>query len=209
MATATSTAYEPPRKRQENRVYRRESLIRSAIATVAEYDIVGATVERICYGAGASRGLIAHYFDSKEELLLTAAAETYDQTAMSVKGEIAQDRTVASIQRLKRMAWSSFEEPIYSQDAIAAWQAFNNAARHQTAYMDVIRNVSKHLLEVYEPVFSDAAKEKGIPIDTHAMALGLVIIVDGLWHSLSTGRDHLTIDSAKSVAERYIDGCFV
>ncbi|MEM7291753.1 MAG: TetR family transcriptional regulator [Pseudomonadota bacterium] len=86
--------------------------------TVGRYDISGATVERICRGAGASRGLIAHYFDSKEELLLAAAAETFDTQAMAIKSKIALIPDLTAETKLKRMAKSSFQEPIFSRDAI-------------------------------------------------------------------------------------------
>ncbi|MGB5705673.1 MAG: TetR family transcriptional regulator, partial [Arenicellales bacterium] len=79
----------------ENREYRRASLLQAAIITVARYDIEGATVERICNEAGASRGLIAHYFDSKESLLL-AALENWFNTALGIKTHIAQDTSLSA-----------------------------------------------------------------------------------------------------------------
>ena len=198
-----------PRSRAENRVYRRESLIRSAIATVGRYDLTGATVERICHGAGASRGLIAHYFDSKEELLLAAAGETFDAQAMAVKKAIATDRTLDAETAIKRMARSSFETPIFSPDAIAAWQAFTNASRSQPAFLDVIRRVSEHLQELYEPAFAAAAAQRHVALDAAHAARGLITVVDGLWNSLATGRDGLGPNDAIQVAERYIDGCLL
>ncbi|MEM7123390.1 MAG: TetR family transcriptional regulator C-terminal domain-containing protein [Pseudomonadota bacterium] len=198
-----------PRNRAENRVYRRESLIRSAIATVGRYDLTGATVERICHGAGASRGLIAHYFDSKEELLLAAAGETFDAQAMAVKKAIANDRSLRPDDAIKRMARSSFEPPIFSPDAIAAWQAFTNASRSQPVFLDVIRQVSEHLQELYEPAFAAAATKRNVSLDAAHAALGLITVVDGLWNNLATGRDGLGPKDAIQVAERYIDGCLL
>ncbi len=79
----------PERRTQaENRVYRRRSLLDAAIRTVARHDIHGATVERICAEAGASRGLIANYFDSKEALLLAALEEWYRQS-IAIKSAMA------------------------------------------------------------------------------------------------------------------------
>ena len=196
-----------PRNRAENRTYRRECLIRSAIAAVAEHDLAGATVERICHGAGASRGLIAHYFDSKEELLLTAAGETYDAQAMAVKAAIAADKSLSGEARLKSMARSSFEAPIYSPHAIAAWQAFSNASRFQPAFMAVIRQVSENLQELYRPAFAAAAEERGTSLDANRAAIGLVVLVDGLWNSLATGRDALAPKDAIEIAHRFIEGC--
>ncbi|MEM7221664.1 MAG: TetR family transcriptional regulator C-terminal domain-containing protein [Pseudomonadota bacterium] len=209
MRTSLAEQIAPPRSREENRVFRRESLIRSAIVTVARYDIAGATVERICHGAGASRGLIAHYFDSKEELLLAAAAETFDAQSMAVKQRIAEATALPAVERIKQMAKSSFEPPIYDLDKIAAWQAFTNASRSQASFNEVIRSVSEHLRELYEPVLAAAAAEHNRPIDTESAALGLIAVIDGLWTSLATGRDSLMPEDAIRITEHFIDGCLM
>ncbi len=202
-----AASIQAPRSRDENRVFRRESLIHAAIVTVARHDLAGATVERICRAAGASRGLIAHYFASKEELLLTAAGETFDEQAMAVKRRIATDRSLGPEARVRLMARSSFEAPIFSPAAIAAWQAFTNASRAQPAFLAVTRRVSEGLRSIYAEVFAEAAVAKDLSLDAAEAAQGLIIVVDGLWTSLATGRDALGLEDALRIAERYIDGC--
>ena len=88
---ALATAPKKPRKRQsEIREFRRSSLLHAALVTVAEFDIEGATVARICARAGASRGLISHYFSNKEELLVAALRGLFDE-AQALKESIAAD----------------------------------------------------------------------------------------------------------------------
>lgn len=197
----------PQRRTQaENRAFRRNSLLRAAIATVAKYDIAGATVERICAEAGASRGLIAHYFDSKEELLIAALTDWFD-LALSIKKQITDDETITAEEKLKQIAYSSFSNPSYSWDTAAAWQAFTNASRHNKAYAKPIRNASKLSNAITEPLFRHAAKEHGLNIDSKKAAVGLYILDDGLWNSLATGKDDLTIRRAKEYCDAYIEGC--
>lgn len=190
----------------ENREYRRASLLQAAIITVARYDIEGATVERICNEAGASRGLIAHYFDSKESLLL-AALENWFNTALGIKTHIAQDTSLSAEERIREIAYSSVSPPSYSWEIAAAWQAFTNASRHNPAYAKPIRNASRYATKLIAPLFSQAADDLGIELDAKDAAMGLYVLDDGLWNSLATGKDKLTLAKARACCDRYIDGC--
>lgn len=199
----------PKRRSQaENREYRRTSLLKAAIATVARYDIEGATVERICSQAGASRGLIAHYFESKESLLL-AALENWFHTALEIKTHIAEDTTLSAEQRIREIAYSSVSPPSYSWEIASAWQAFTNASRHNPAYAKPIRDASRYATRLIAPLFAQAAEDLEIEIDAEAAAMGLYILDDGLWNSLATGKDKLTLTKARACCDRYIDGCLI
>ena len=75
------------------------------IEAVAQYDIAGATVERICGRAGASRGLIAHFYASKEDLLVAALTSKFDE-ALSVKEAIAKDPAFKPLRKIELIAQS-------------------------------------------------------------------------------------------------------
>ena len=192
----------------ENRRFRRQSLLRAAIETVARYDIQGATVERICAEAGASRGLIAHYFESKEELLL-AALEDWFQTAIKVKREIARDKSLSAEQRIRRIASSNFSAPSYSWENAAAWQAFTNASRYNVAYANSIRSASRKVRRLLKPLFEQAARDQEVQIDAGFAARSLYVLIDGLWNSLATGKDELKVSNARKVCDKFVDGWFV
>lgn len=206
MAHTAKDALPLLRNREENRTYRRESLVQAAIATVAQYDLTGTTVERICRKAGASRGLISHYFDSKEHLLIEAADAVFSQ-AIDVKRDIATDPTLDPEQKLKALAKSSFVPPIFNAIDIAAWQAFTNAGRSQSGYREPISRAANALQTLFAPLFIEAATRRSIPLDGTQAAFGLVTLLDGLWNSLATGKDKASVDDAIQVCEMYIDGC--
>ena len=203
----TTARTEPARRNQaENREYRRQSLLNAAISAVAKHDIAGATVEKICAEAGASRGLIAHYFDSKEELLLAALTNWFD-LALGIKKDIHSDTELDAEQKIRKIAYSSFDNPSYSWETAAAWQAFTNASRHNPAYAQPIREASRKANAVTAPLFEKAGQDRGMALDGHTAAVGLYILDDGLWNSLATGKDNLTIKQAKAYCDAYIDGC--
>lgn len=197
----------PARRTQpENRKFRRASLLAAAIITVARHDIAGATVDRICTQAGASRGLLGHYFDSKEDLLLAALSHWFRQ-ALDIKREIARHPGWAAEEKLRKIAYASFEPPLYDWHIAAAWQAFTNASRYNPAYAGPIRSASRDANALVAPLFAEAARDRGTRIDPNAAAVGLYILDDGLWNSLATGKDGLTAETARSYCDAYIDGC--
>ena len=192
----------------ENRRFRRRSLLQAAMKTVARYDIQGATVERICAEAGASRGLIAHYFESKEALLL-AALEDWFQAAIEIKREIASDQSLSAEQRIRQISSANFSQPSYSWENAAAWQAFTNASRHDPAYAHAIRTASRQVRRLLKPLFAQAARERKVFIDAEFAARSLYILGDGLWCSLASGKDDLKVGTARKICEQFVDGCFV
>ena len=191
----------------ENRRFRRQSLLRAAMKTVSRYDIHGATVERLCNEAGASRGLIAHYYDSKEALLL-AALEDWFQTAIAIKSEIAEDVSQTVLQRIHQISRSSFSQPAYSWENAAAWQAFTNASRHDRAYADAIRGASRTVRRLLVPLFKQAAADNKVNIDAELAARNLYALEDGLYNSLATGKDDLKLGDARRACAKFIDDCF-
>ena len=206
MTAATQTARKPRRRQTEIREFRRRSLLHAALVTVGKYDIEAATVARICAEADASRGLIAHYFSSKEELLLCAIGGLFDE-ARSLKESIASDASLDPVERIRRIAHSSFKAPIYSWEVAAAWQAFSNASRHNSAYREPIRTSTRNSIATVEPLFALLCRQQRLRIGVTEAAMGLFILIDGLWNSLATGKDELQIEQAMSLCDTYIEGC--
>jgi len=206
MSTATLPTRKPHRRQAEIREFRRQSLLRAALITVGKYDIEAATVARICAEAGASRGLIAHYFSSKEELLVSAIGSLFAE-AQTLKEAIARDTTLDPLERIRRIARSSFEEPIYSWEAAAAWQAFSNASRHNSVYREPIRASTQNSVNTVTPLFTLLAEQQRLRISVNEAAMGLFMLIDGLWNSLATGKDELQTSQAISFCNTHIEGC--
>lgn len=196
----------PGMRQVEIRRLRRRSLLRAALETVAEFDIEGATVARICARAGASRGLITHYFENKEELLLTALRGLFDE-AQQLKESLAADRAQPPVERIKSIARSSFEAPVYSWEMAAAWQAFTNASRHNPAYREPIRQSTRQSVATVTTLFEQQADERGLLIEPAQAAMGLFVLIDGLWNSLATDKDGLLPAQAIAHCDTYIEGC--
>lgn len=199
-------ASKPRRSQAEIREFRHQSLLQAALITVARYDIEAATVARICTEAGASRGLISHYFDSKEELLLSALRGLFSG-AQKLKNAIADDSGKDLAVRIRHIAYCSFQAPVYSWENAAAWQAFTNASRHNPVYRDPIRASTQDSIATVTPLFAQLAQARRLRCDAQQAGIGLFMLIDGLWNSLATGKDDLNTARAMTLCDNYIDGC--
>lgn len=197
---------ERPRRQAQIREFRRRSLLRAALVTVAEFDIDGATVARICAGAGASRGLISHYFNNKEDLLVAALDGLFDE-AQALKQDIAADAARPPRERIRAIAHSSFLPPVYSWETAAAWQAFTNSSRYRSAFRAPLRASSERSVATVTPLFEMLARQPGLRIDAFDAATGLFVLIDGLWNRLASGDDSLSAAQAMTHCDIYIDGC--
>ncbi|MEM7226422.1 MAG: TetR family transcriptional regulator C-terminal domain-containing protein [Pseudomonadota bacterium] len=206
MQTLEPIKAKPRRRQADIRAFRRKSLLRAALVTVGELDLEDATVARICARAGASRGLISHYFSSKEELLVAALRGLFDE-AQALKEEVAANDGLSAIERIQRIAHSSFEAPIYSWEMAAAWQAFTNASRHNPAFRSAIQESTQQAVATVLPLFEQLAATKALRGNPKESAMGLFILIDGLWNSLATGKDELRPEQAVTLCDIYLEGC--
>lgn len=192
--------------RAENRELRRDSLIEAAERVIAEHDLPGTTVERICEQAGVSHGLLGHYFASKDDLLLVVCERAFEGD-LAHKAEIAADTSLSAVERLHELAVSTFDPPVYSPQRAAVWQAFLNACRSTALFRQAIWRGAEGYRSVFEEGFSQAAHELGITIDAPRAALGLIALIDGFWTGLSTGKDSATPEDAITLCHLHIDAC--
>lgn len=194
------------RTHTETRVFRQKTLLKAALVTVAKFDIEGATVARICAEAGASRGLITHYFASKEDLLVASLSSLFDE-AQILKDSIANDDSLTAIERIRRIANSSFEAPIYSWEMAAAWQAFSNTSRYNPAYKEPIRLSTQKFSDTVSPLFELTALQQPLRINSKDAARGLFILINGLWNSMASEDNGIESEEAIMQCDVYISGC--
>ena len=195
-----------PRTHPEIRAYRRQALLRAALEAVARYDIAGATVDRICALAGASRGLIGHYFSGKEELLVATLEAWFDE-GLRNKREVVANQDLAPHEKLSQIVRLSFTPPTYRPDVIGAMQAFINASRSMPAYREPLKRFSQSWRAVVSPLIGEAAKARGQRCDADQAAVGLLMLLDGLWGSLAVGKDGMTVERAIKICDDYVESC--
>ncbi len=192
-----------PRTHAEINEFRRNALIESTIESLAELGVGGTSVRSICSGADSSRGLIAHYFHSKEEMLEAAFRHLYTSVSQHVLD--TQDRAVGPQAKLHALPQSVFSPEVFSPKIRNAFLTF----WHEIRFNPFVRHANRELYGNYkkrtEEYFRLAARERSIDIDAHQAAIGLVAMIDGLWLVISIFDKLVTRETAIAVCRNYID----
>jgi len=203
---AQPISIERPGTRAENNVRRRTDLIEGAIRSVADHGLSDTTVQTICSAAGASRGLLTHYYGSKGELMLAAYRHLCDTIAEAM-GEAARAGGKAARARLDAMIVAVFSEPVFDPVKLSAFLSFWHAARTDPDMAAVNHELYSGYREAVARLFERAAEEHGVAIDSRIAALGLIALFDGFWLELTIDPAAFSIDDAQAACRAYVDRC--
>jgi TetR/AcrR family transcriptional repressor of bet genes len=155
---------------------RRRQLIEATVATIHAHGYDETTMARIGRRAGMSPGLIAHYFGSKNELLVA----TMRALLTDLQRELVRRLTAAPtpFARLEAIVSANFDETQCRPEVVTAWLSFwsqvphaPELARLQEVYRKRLRSNLRHALR--ELGLEDAGLEEA------AETLGSLI--DGIW----------------------------
>ncbi|MFN3822527.1 MAG: TetR family transcriptional regulator [Pseudorhodobacter sp.] len=158
---------------------RREALIGAALALMSEKGPEAATVRAIADRAGVTPGLIRHYFDSKEDLMLAAYARVMGQMTEANHAAIAA--VVGGPEaRLACFVAASLRPPVVDPEAMGLWAGFLQLVRqdarikavHRATYLEY-RDLLEGLIAAL-PRSVDAARLRADAIACNA-------VIDGLW----------------------------
>jgi AcrR family transcriptional regulator len=158
---------------------RRQDLIRATVACLARLGPRGATGREICREAGVSHGLLRHYFDNPDNLLLETYERLCDQLLAHVEAEAPSggDDPWAG---LHRFFVAVFSEEWASPDMIGAWMVFWQLVRTREDFAEVSARFNLHQREILERLVRRLpGGGEGLPLDEGVAILSAVL--DGLW----------------------------
>lgn len=164
-------------KKRPTTEIRRQDLIIATLNSIVKYGYLNSTINTISEESGFSRGLINHYFDSKEDLL-TAAHRYYLQNADDYYRHLATSIKTGSFQQLLYAACGSFLRNMGYQQLLihymsAAWIVPDILALHRELWGKYRAYIGRRLAAV--------AYEKGMELDNRLAAITLTQLADGLW----------------------------
>ena len=173
---------------------RRKDLLAVTISCLARLGPRATTGREICRQAGVSHGLLRHYFDNPENLLL----ETYQQLC-----DHFLERFEAELLAPGADAWEAldgffavlFSEEWASSDILGAWMAFWTLVRSNDEFAEVSESYNRRLRALLDIAFSrlpsrpdGLAREDAVPI--------LSAVMDGLWLDFCLSPSRLSRDRA-------------
>ena len=183
MASSGQRTHKPKYRREQPDI-RREMLIAAAMECLARDGVQGFTIDKICKQAGVSRGLINHYFDSKDDLLV----EVYrDSLYKMVSTRVAQlSRPVHAggdtpEARLAAIIEATFTPEFFSRANLRVWLALwgeiASNAKLRTVHHELYGNYRRAVAREIGAI----AEARGIKVDADKLALSFLALVDGLW----------------------------
>lgn len=191
-----------PRTHPEINEYRRRTLIEGALRSLAEHGVSGTTVSRISKAAGASRGLLGHYFTNKDDVMVAALEYLFGRISLAVRDKV--EATEGATAKLLAVPASLFCATTFTELNRTAFLAL----WHETRFNEKVRAANRRLYRDYiirmELMVRAAAEERGADVDSRQVALSFIALSDGLWLGLSIHDDVLTGDQAVVICQEQL-----
>jgi TetR/AcrR family transcriptional regulator, transcriptional repressor of bet genes len=168
------TTSDAPRFRRYAAEERAAMLVEAGLACLAEGGITAFTVDNICRKAGASRGLIAHHFGSKDGLL----AAVYEAAYAPMLEKIAPGTAPLSLGALiDRM----FDAEAHDLATLRVWLALWGEIAVNPALMVAHRRNYGTYRATVAAAITAHCRFRGLSLDAEALATSVIALVDGLW----------------------------
>lgn len=193
-----------PKTQPEINKFRRESLISAAIRVVAEHGIENATMAKIGEAASVSGGLAAHYFDSKEDLILQAYQKLLDDV-FEITAKAAGIMRHEPLKQIKAIVAAVFGKELFTETNRAAYLRFWTASLSNAQLLKLNRDAYQKQIEAIERLMRRAAEDLSASIDAKRAAVGLVGMMDGLWLDMSLAKNSLNAKLAVDLCSEYVD----
>jgi AcrR family transcriptional regulator len=183
---------------------RQTELIDAALRTISRLGFDRTTVRDIARAAGASPGSVSYYFQSKEELLRAAVADSDARFRTRLRAALAE--TEGSADKLKRMAGYCFpDHPEEGPDwnvFIDFWQQASRRDDFRSIFEAANNDWLGMLIEVMEAGIRSG--ELAIRGDVRDEAMAFAALIDGLaLHTRVT--EHVNGAVARRLLEQCVD----
>jgi TetR/AcrR family transcriptional repressor of bet genes len=168
----------PAQFSRERPTVRRSLLIEAARRCIAEGGIAAFTIDNISRKAGVSRGLLNHYFPSKNDLLIeiyrNSLYANIVQPASSAAG-------VSPEAELCAMVEANFAPRFFSRSDLLLWLSLWT----EIAVNPELKAIHRKLYDAYRAALAQAiervAESRRHEVDSSLLALSFLSLVDGLW----------------------------
>jgi TetR/AcrR family transcriptional repressor of bet genes len=188
-----------PRFRRYTPEVRATMLVDAGLACLGRGGITAFTVDNICREAGASRGLIAHHFGSKDGLLAQVYAAAYRPMLESLTADPEHPLPLGEL--IGRMI--SAEK--FNRESLNIWLALWGEVATNPALQAEHRKHYGTYRATVAGAITDLARQKGIDIDAEELAISLISLIDGLWLEQCIDPDLLTPERARSACLRLLE----
>ncbi len=170
---------------------RRRSLIEAALDCLSRLGPYGAGVREICNRAGVSPGLLRHYFDGKDALII----EAYRTLTREYHGNLHRvltDPAESAAKRLRSFFDAYFSSQVTGEERSGTYVAFWTLGRTDPTIQQIQRSAYRKLRRQLAPVLKELAEEHGAQIEAEALATSLIALLDGFWLDMCVDPIHFS-----------------
>lgn len=158
---------------------RRKELRQAAFAVLQREGVTGATLEKVAAQAGASKGIVLHYFRDKRELFEHAMREANAALRDAVIARLRRARTPA--ERIDAVIEGNFEPHFFQPSICHAWLSLC-AEVPRDAKLARIQSVIHARMRSN---LMSGLREMAPAREAEAIAFCVTSLIDGLWLRLA------------------------
>jgi len=159
---------------------RRQSLIAAALDCLSRLGPQGTGVREICDQAGVSPGLLRHYFDGKDALIIEAYRALTQEYHRSLR-DVLTGSAESAEQRMRAFFDAYFRNPATGEERVGAYIAFWSLGRTDPTIQRIQRSAYRRLRKILAPVLNELAEDRSVQINAGQVATSLVALLDGFW----------------------------
>lgn len=195
---------ENPTTRTDNR----QILIDATLASIVEIGLIRTSVSEIISRAGLSRGMIHLHFQGKDNLIIAAAAQSYDRYFKRLKDHL-QAAISTPQHRIEALILCDLSEDGLTEEAARITHEFQSATRAYPALASYSDTRDARYRAFFEDAFLQIATDCALSDATttaHDMTTGLVAMMEGLWVDFLLHPDDFDRARAARVVFRMLSG---
>ncbi|MDI1296871.1 MAG: transcriptional regulator BetI [bacterium] len=161
---------------------RRQALIEATAQCLAKKGVGGTSVRAICARAGVSSGLLTHYFDGVDALILATYRDVGSKVSAAMEQAI-EDAGPVPCDRLRAFLQSNFRPPVLDSALLATWIAFWSLVKTSPEIAAAHAEIYGASRIALEALLRDAVPQM-TAAQARIAAISLTALVDGLWLEL-------------------------
>lgn len=172
---------------------RRQELRQAAFRVLQREGVQGTTLEKVASEAGASKGIVLHYFRSKTELFEQVMREANLVLSQRVTVRLAKAKT--PFDRLIAVIEGNFDPEMFTAPVCHAWLSLCEQVPRDASLARVQRvihaRMGSNLMSGLRPLLPEA--------EARLKALQISALIDGLWLRLGLAPGSVTPERAIEV----------
>jgi phenylpropionate dioxygenase-like ring-hydroxylating dioxygenase large terminal subunit/AcrR family transcriptional regulator len=197
--TVPDTALRTERVTREDR---RRELIECAIEVIAENGLAGTTLVKVAAKAGMSAGIVNHYFETKDALLLEALRVLSEEFGAALDSATRAAATPEA--GLLAIIDLSLDEVIAAPPKIAVWYAFQSETHWRRSYTALCGERDQAYMATIRTLMTKLAGAA----DTDILARGFAGLLDSYWQDILFEGEGFDRKAARLSCRRFLATIF-